>query len=153
MRVLVIDDEPDVLLLCRVNLVFEGHEVLEAADAPQGLQAAIAEKPDVIVLDIMLPNGSGLWVLRELQSRQDTRGIPVIMLTAKASGEDQVRGLEAGASLYLTKPFSPSALCVAAQRVAQMSPEERETQRRLTLQKLVILHGLNAKQTFEGERV
>lgn len=140
MRVLVIDDEPDVLLLCRVNLSFEGHEVIEASDGPQGLDAALRQKPDIIVLDVMLPHGDGFSLLEELKNRRETTGIPVIMLTAKARGEDQLRGWERGAALYLTKPFSPAALCEAVANVAAMSPAEREKHREQAVRQLAVLH-------------
>ncbi|HEX9695013.1 MAG TPA: response regulator [Actinomycetota bacterium] len=139
MRVLVIDDEPDVLLLCRVNLAFEGHDVIEAADAPQGLDAAYSHDPDLIVLDVMLPNGDGISVLRELQSHEQTRDVPVILLTAKARGEDELVGFEAGATMYMTKPFSPAALCEAVATVGGMSLDERHKTREMSLRQLTVL--------------
>lgn len=138
-RILVIEDDPDVLLLCRVNLGFEGHEVLEAADGPQGLDRAIAERPDLIILDIMLPNSDGLTIIAELRKREETRQIPVIFLTAKVRAEDERRGWEAGAAFYMTKPFSPAALSEVVARVASMPPAEREAQRDEALRKLMIL--------------
>lgn len=139
MRILVVDDEPDVLLLCRVALSFDGHEVLEASDATQGLARAVAERPDLLVLDVMLPGEDGISLLRELKGRPETRGIPVILLTARASGGDQVRGWEAGASLYIAKPFSPAALSAAVARIAAMTPEERTSAREQALRHLEIL--------------
>lgn len=139
MRVLVIDDEPDVLLLCRVNLAFEGHAVIEAADAPQGLETALRERPDVIVLDVMLPNGDGISVLRDLQKDPATSAIPVILLTAKARGEDELVGFQAGASMYMTKPFSPAALCEAVATVGSMSGDERRLARETSLRQLTVL--------------
>ena len=139
MRILVIDDEPDVLLLCRVNLAFEGHVVIEAADAPQGLEAATREQPDLIVLDVMLPNGDGISVLRELQQDPRTSTVPVILLTAKARGEDELVGFEAGASMYMTKPFSPAALCEAVAALGGMSSEERQASRETSLRQLTVL--------------
>lgn len=139
MRILVIDDEPDVLLLCRVNLTFEGHGVMEAADAVRGLELARRERPDLIVLDVMLPHRDGFSVLDELQERPETRDIPVILLTAKARREDQVRGWNAGCALYLTKPFSPTALCKAVETIASMTPEERRAQIELSLRQLSLM--------------
>ena len=83
-RVLVVDDEPDVLLLCRVNLQHAGHEVLEAADGDQAIEIARRERPDAIVLDLMLPHVGGYEVLAALREQEDTREIPVCVLTAKA---------------------------------------------------------------------
>lgn len=129
MRVLVIDDEPDVLLLCRVNFEFAGHEVLEASDAERGMELATSARPDLIVLDIMLPTRDGLSVLRELGEKPETRDTPVVLLTAKAQEDDQLRGWNAGAAEYVTKPFSPLALTATVERVHEMSPEQRQRRR------------------------
>lgn len=129
MRVLVIDDEPDVLLLCRVNFEFAGHEVLEASDGERGMELATSARPDLIVLDIMLPTRDGLSVLRELREKPETRDTPVVLLTAKAQEDDQLRGWNAGAAEYVTKPFSPLALTETVERVYEMSPEQRQRRR------------------------
>lgn len=136
-RVLVIDDEPDVLLLCRVNLQHAGHEVLEAPDGERGLAAAMEAKPDAVVLDLMLPGLDGYEVLTALQERAETKDIPVLILTAKAQREDRVRCWQQGASEYMTKPFSPAALSAALEQVMGMSPKERETRRADVLRKLL----------------
>lgn len=128
-RVLVIDDEPDVLLLCRVNLERAGHEVLEAPDGERGMALARSERPDVIVLDVMLPRINGFDVLETFGELEETRNVPVVMLTAKAQHEDQVRGWSAGASGYVTKPFSPAALIETLARVYAMTQEERQQRR------------------------
>ncbi len=133
MRVLVIDDEPDVLLLCRVNFEFAGHEVLEAPDGERGMELATREHPDLIVLDVMLPNRDGISVLEELGTRFDTSKVPVVLLTAKAQAEDQLRGWRAGAAEYVTKPFSPVTLTEIVQRIVEMSPEERRRHRERAL--------------------
>ncbi|HEV8571632.1 MAG TPA: response regulator [Actinomycetota bacterium] len=141
MRILVIDDEPDVLLLCRVNLEYEGHEVLEASGGEEGLHLAVRYRPDLIVLDVMLPEKDGFSVLRRLRQHTETADVPVIFLTAKAQDDDQIRGFLAGASEYVTKPFSPLALNLAVSRIAAMSPDERETRRTEHLARLSILGG------------
>jgi DNA-binding response OmpR family regulator len=135
-RILVIDDEPDVLLLCRVNLQHAGHDVLEASDGEQGLALAMAEVPDAIVLDLMLPLMDGYGVLSNLLDDDRTRDIPVLVLTAKAQREDRVRCWEEGASEYMTKPFSPAALSVALTQLIEMSPGQREKRRDDVLRKL-----------------
>jgi len=129
MRVLVIDDEPDVLLLCRVNLQIAGHEVLEAPDGEHGLDLARTRGPDVIVLDVMLPTRDGLSVLGDLGADARTRDTPVILLTAKTQVEDRLAGWRAGCSEYVTKPFSPVSLADTVSRVAEMSPDERIARR------------------------
>lgn len=133
MRVLVIDDEPDVLLLCRVNFEFAGHEVLEAPDGERGMELATREHPDLIVLDVMLPNRDGISVLEELGTRVDTSEVPVVLLTAKAQAEDRLRGWRAGAVEYVTKPFSPVTLTEIVKRIVEMSPEERRRHRERAL--------------------
>lgn len=128
-RVLIIDDEPDVLLLCRVNLEFAGHEVLEASNGERGVELALGERPDVILLDIMLPQRDGLSVLEELVSDARTHDTPVILLTAKAQDSDRLRGWRAGCAEYMTKPFFPSALADTVDRVAEMTGEQRRGHR------------------------
>ncbi len=129
MRVLIIDDEPDVLLLCRVNLEFAGHEVLEASNGERGVELALGERPDVILLDVMLPQRDGLSVLEELVSDARTRDTPVILLTAKEQDADRLRGWRAGCAEYMTKPFFSSALADTVDRVVEMTGEERRRQR------------------------
>ncbi|MDP9241901.1 MAG: response regulator [Actinomycetota bacterium] len=130
MRTLVVDDDPDVRLVCRVALTSFGHEVLVARDGEEGLAAALQERPDVIVLDIMMPRKDGLSLLRDLRSDDSTRDLPVILLSALAASADQLRGYEAGADGYLTKPFSPDDLNGAIAHVASLSSEERAQHRR-----------------------
>lgn len=136
MRILVVDDEPDVLLLCRVNLEIAGHEVLEASDGEAGLAAARSGAPDVIVLDVMLPHRDGLSVLGDLGADAQTSAIPVILLTAKTQVEDRVAGWRAGCTEYVTKPFSPVALTDAVGRVAGMTAAERDAVREHELERL-----------------
>ena len=109
-RVLVIDDEPPIRLLCRVNLEAEGMEVLEARDGPGGLEQARAERPDVILLDVMMPGLDGWAVAEELIADDATREIPIVFLTARAELRDRARGLELGGVDYVTKPFNPTEL-------------------------------------------
>ena len=136
MRVLVIDDEPDVLLLCRVNLEIAGHEVVEASDGLAALEVARSASPDVIVLDVMLPRSDGLSVLADLEADRRTSGTPVILLTAKTQLEDRLAGWRAGCTDYVTKPFSPVALTDAVERVAAMSSDERDAVRSAELERL-----------------
>jgi DNA-binding response OmpR family regulator len=106
-RVLVIDDEAPIRLLCRVNLEAEGIEVLEAADGTTGLDLARGEQPDVVLLDVMMPGLDGWRVAEELLEDERTRGIPIILLTARAEFRDRARGLDIGGIDYVTKPFNP----------------------------------------------
>jgi DNA-binding response OmpR family regulator len=106
-RVLVIDDEAPIRLLCRVNLEAAGMEVREAEDGIVGLAAAREERPDVILLDVMMPGMDGWQVLEELLGDVQTQDIPIVFLTARAEIRDQARGLELGGVDYVTKPFNP----------------------------------------------
>ena len=110
-RVLVVDDEPDVLLLCRLNLQQRGHELLEASTGSVALELARERHPDVIVLDLMLPGMTGYEVLETLKWDEQTSDIPVLVLTAKSLRADRERSHGLGASGFLTKPFLPSELC------------------------------------------
>ncbi len=140
MRVLVIDDETDVLLLCRVNLEFEGMEVLEASDGERGILMALEDGPDVIVLDVMMPRMDGFTVLRELKRRPSTAHIPVIMLTARTQQSDQIRGWMAGVADYVTKPFTPAELTDAVNRVGEFTGEELHTRRMEALSRLSVVN-------------
>ena len=103
-RILIIEDEKEMALGLKDNLEYEGHVVTIAGDGEAGLQSAMENPPDLIILDIMLPKKSGFDVCRELRSRK--KGIPIIMLTARGEEVDKVLGLELGADDYITKPFS-----------------------------------------------
>jgi two-component system, OmpR family, alkaline phosphatase synthesis response regulator PhoP len=109
-RVLVIDDEAPIRLLCRVNLEAEQMEVLEAADGPSGLEVARAERPDVVLLDVMMPGLDGWRVAEALLEDDRTNTIPIIFLTARAEFRDRARGLDIGGVDYVTKPFNPLEL-------------------------------------------
>ena len=109
-RVLVIDDEAPIRLLCRVNLEAEGMDVLEAADGPTGLEQAREERPDIVLLDVMMPGLDGWHVAEALLSDERTRDIPIIFLTARAEFRDRARGLDIGGVDYVTKPFNPLEL-------------------------------------------
>jgi two-component system alkaline phosphatase synthesis response regulator PhoP len=109
-RVLVIDDEPPIRLLCRVNLEAEGMEVLEAADGPSGLDQARREHPDVVLLDVMMPGLDGWRVAENLLDDDRTKSIPIVFLTARAEFRDRARGLDIGGVDYVTKPFNPLEL-------------------------------------------
>jgi DNA-binding response OmpR family regulator len=109
-KVLVIDDEAPIRLLCRVNLEAEGMQVLEAADGPTGLDQAREHAPDVILLDVMMPGLDGWRVAEALLEDDRTSEIPIIFLTARAEFRDRARGLDIGGIDYVTKPFNPLEL-------------------------------------------
>ena len=104
-RVLVADDDPDIVDLLRLNLEAQGFQVEAAYDGDEAADLAVQTVPDLIVLDVMMPKKDGLEVLAYLKTRSETRDIPVVMLTAKASDSDVWNGWQAGADYYITKPF------------------------------------------------
>lgn len=108
--ILVIDDEKDLQELVRYNLEKEGFDVIVARDGTAGLDIALRHRPDLVVLDLMMPGMDGLEVCRRLRSDERGRRVPLLMLTAKATEADRVVGLELGADDYVTKPFSPREL-------------------------------------------
>lgn len=130
-RVLVIDDEPPIRLLCRVNLEAEGMTVLEAADGPSGLEVAKEERPDVILLDVMMPGLDGWSVAERLLEDERTLDIPIIFLTARAEFRDRARGLDIGGVEYVTKPFNPVELApLVRDLLGRLERGERDDLRR-----------------------
>jgi two-component system, OmpR family, alkaline phosphatase synthesis response regulator PhoP len=139
-RVLVIDDEAPIRLLCRVNLEAEGMEVLEAADGPTGLDVAKEERPDVILLDVMMPGIDGWRVAEQLLDDPRTSEIPIIFLTARAEFRDRARGLDIGGVDYVTKPFNPVELApLVRDLLDRLERGERDDLRREKLSDLRLL--------------
>jgi DNA-binding response OmpR family regulator len=137
MKVLVIDDEAPIRLLCRVNLEAEGVDVVEAADGERGLEVARTEKPDAILLDVMLPGLHGWAVAERLLEDETTRNIPIIFLTARADLRDRARGMDLGGVDYVTKPFNPVELApLVRDVVAAVERGDREALRRDKLAEL-----------------
>lgn len=109
-KILVVDDEPNIVELVKFNLEKEGYQVITAENGREAIQKSGTELPDLIVLDIMLPEVDGFEVCRTLQKADNTKDIPIVMLTAKGEELDKILGLEMGADDYMTKPFSPREL-------------------------------------------
>lgn len=122
--ILVIDDEKDLLELVRYNLEKEGYDVILARDGTSGLEIALRHKPDLVVLDLMMPGMDGLEVCRRLRGDDRGRHVPLLMLTAKATEADRVVGLELGADDYVTKPFSPRELVARVKAILRRSGEK-----------------------------
>ena len=139
-RVLVIDDEAPIRLLCRVNLEAEQMEVLEAADGPSGLEMARAEIPDVVLLDVMMPGLDGWRVAEELLDDDRTAGIPIVFLTARAELRDRARGIDLGGVDYVTKPFNPVELApLVRDLLSRVERGERDDLRREKLSELRLM--------------
>src|SRR4051812_14962245 len=109
-RVLVVDDDPSVLTLLRINFELEGYDVLSATDGAEALEVAWEEMPDAIVCDVMMPGTDGLTVLRQLRAASKTSKIPFVVVSAKAQRTDIKAAIEMGADKYVTKPFDPQEL-------------------------------------------
>jgi two-component system alkaline phosphatase synthesis response regulator PhoP len=118
-KVLVIDDEAPIRLLCRVNLEAEKMTVVEAPDGPSGLDKARTEAPDVILLDVMMPGLDGWRVAEQLLEDEQTRGIPIVFLTARAEFRDRAKGLNLGGIDYVTKPFNPLELAPLVRKLLE----------------------------------
>ncbi|MBC8438876.1 MAG: response regulator [Deltaproteobacteria bacterium] len=108
--ILIVDDEEDILELIKYNLKNGGYSILTAQSGEQAIKIAKQSRPDLIVLDLMLPGMDGLEVTRYLRSNEETRDMPIVMLTAKGEESDIITGLELGANDYISKPFSPKVL-------------------------------------------
>lgn len=131
-KILVVDDEPDAVELVAFNLRQSGYSVTTAADGAEALQKARTQLPDLVVLDVMLPEMDGFEICKLLRHDPATEKMPIIMLTAKASEVDRVLGLELGADDYLTKPFSPRELMLRVKKMlgrSRPSEESRDTMR------------------------
>ena len=141
-RVLVIDDEAPIRLLCRVNLEAAKIEVSEAEDGKSGLEVARAERPDVILLDVMMPGIDGWQVFEQLLQDESTAKIPIVFLTARAELRDQARGLELGGIDYVTKPFNPLNLAPLIEdllaRVERGEEQELRRERLVELRQLLV---------------
>ena len=139
--ILVVDDEEDILLLCRVNLEFEGYHVVTASSGVEGLEQARDVHPSLVLLDVMMPTMDGWHVLEALKADHTTADVPVVMLTARVQGEDQMRGWSGGAADYIMKPFSPVALLETIRSVLHPAdPEEAERRRTRSIEKLRLLN-------------
>ncbi|HEX9775176.1 MAG TPA: response regulator [Actinomycetota bacterium] len=136
-KVLVVDDHADIRLMCRVNLQLEGYEVIEAADGQEGLDQIRSERPDVVLLDIMMPGIDGWQVLETVKGDPTLAGIPIVVLTARVQRDDEIRGWSAGASEYLPKPFNPATLTQVVNRTVRGEDDGGRRQR--ALEKLRIL--------------
>ena len=142
-RVLVIDDEDDIRELCKVNLEFEGFSVVDAPNGPAGLEKAAREHPDVIFLDLMMPEMDGWEVLRRLKEDDATAQIPVVLLTARTGEDDQMRGWQEGILEYVSKPFNPLSLVEWAKRAMEpRDPREEDERRQRILDQLRLIQDL-----------
>jgi DNA-binding response OmpR family regulator len=149
--ILVVDDEPDVVDLVRYHLHRAGFEIVTASNGQSAVAAAKERRPDAIVLDIMLPQMSGIEVLSTLRRDKQTAGIPVLMLTAKAEASERIAGLELGVDDYITKPFSPRELVLRIQNLLRRLRTIKDSSV-LTVDEFCVDKG-NFEITMHGERM
>ncbi|MBN1350709.1 response regulator transcription factor [candidate division KSB1 bacterium] len=124
-QILIIEDEPEMIMGLKDNFLYEGYEVLTAENGVEGIEKALTHSPDLVLLDIMLPQKSGFDVCRELKSKNPD--MPIIMLTARGQEIDKVLGLELGADDYITKPFSVRELLARVKAVLRRTAGHRNT--------------------------
>lgn len=135
--VLVVDDQQDIRLMCRVNLALEGYDVLEATDGAAALEMIRRYRPDLVLLDVMMPGVDGWQVLEAVTSDAELASIPIVLLTARVQREDELRGWNAGVADYLAKPFNPSTLTQVVHRVLVV--DDADARRRRAIEKLSLL--------------
>ena len=122
--IMIVDDEQYIRELLNYNLTKEGYSILAAATGEEALEVVGRSKPDLIILDLMLPGLDGVEVCRRLKQNPDTQHIPIIMVTAKGEDSDEIIGLEIGADDYITKPFSPRVICARIRAVLRRSRQK-----------------------------
>ena len=127
-KILVVEDEPDIRKLVQYNLTQERFSVLEAEDGEQALKLLQREKPNLVILDLMLPGLSGMELCKLLKQRSETAKLPILMLTAKAGEADRIVGLEMGADDYLAKPFSPREMVARVRAILRRSEAKSATE-------------------------
>lgn len=153
-KVLVVDDEQSIVTLLQYNLQQAGFDCITAMDGLSGMELAISERPDIMVLDLMLPKMDGIEVCKQL--RQQKVMIPILMLTAKDDEFDKVLGLELGADDYLTKPFSPREVVARVKAILRRSQQTNESEQNESDEKQIVISDLLIKPEhyeafFNGE--
>lgn len=125
-KILAVDDEKHIVRLVQINLQKEGYDVITASNGREALEQVEREKPDLVIMDVMMPEMGGFEALQEMKANEATSTIPVIMLTAKAQDADVFEGWKSGADLYLTKPFNPQELLTFVKRILQDKINNKE---------------------------
>ncbi len=151
-RILVVDDEEDILELVRFNLAREGYPIICTTSGEESLKIAQKEHPDLIVLDLMLPGIDGLDVAKALKNDPKTRDIPIVMLTAKGEEADIVTGLELGADDYIAKPFSPRILVARVRAVLRRGASEVPEDESVLKVRNLLIHPGRREVLVNGEQ-
>jgi two-component system phosphate regulon response regulator PhoB len=152
-RILVVDDEPDITALVAYHLARAGYRVSTATAGPDALRAAREERPDIVVLDLMLPGVSGYEVLRELRQRPETREVGVILLTSRREETDRIKGFSLGADDYLTKPFSPQELTLRVAALLRRLQAPAVAAGSSLIEGPLIIDRASHRVTLEGEEL
>lgn len=146
-KILVADDDDNILLLVRANLEIDGYEVLEASDGEKALQIIENNRPDLILLDVMMPKIDGWKVLKKVKQTPELASIPVVMLTAKVQETDQIKGWESGANEYVTKPFNPLSLIQIVKKLLSGESEASQKQKKdAQIEKLKVMKKLREEE-------
>lgn len=150
-KILIVEDDHDIVEMVEYNLKEEGYETLSAFNGEQGVELARRERPDLIILDLMLPVIDGFEVCRIVKNDQLTADIPIIILSAKSQETDKVVGLELGADDYVTKPFSPRELIARIRAILRRGREHRLTE--MIERGDIAIDGARHKVTVSGEEI
>jgi two-component system alkaline phosphatase synthesis response regulator PhoP len=152
-KILVVDDEEDILELLTFNLTKEGYDVSSASTGEEALSVARTESPDLILLDLMLPGMDGLEVARRIKGEPSTKNIPIVMLTAKGEESDIVTGMELGADDYITKPFSRKVLVARLRAVLRRKEEQPPDERSIFKRHDLVIHPGRHEVLVSGKEV
>ena len=123
--ILIVDDDPTILVLLEVNLQLDGYEVIKARDGLEGVELAKASRPDLILMDVMMPKMDGLTARREILDIPELADIPFVFLSAAAQRSDIKKGRDLGAADYITKPFDPEELLAVVERLVAAAPQRQ----------------------------
>lgn len=152
-RILAVDDEEDILELLKFNLEREGYQVTCVASGEDALRSVRESHPDIVLLDLMLPDIDGLEITKALKNDPGTKSIPILMLTAKGEEADIVTGLELGADDYITKPFSPRILIARVRAVLRRKTEKITDDSDITKIHNLVIHPGRREVLVDGEKV
>ncbi|MBN1124863.1 MAG: response regulator transcription factor [Sedimentisphaerales bacterium] len=152
-KILVVDDEPDLLELLEMSLTTEGYEVVTAASGTAAMEMIRQSRPDLILLDIMLEDSSGLELTGQIKHTPEMAGIPIILLTAKDTETDMVVGLRVGADDYVTKPFSTQVLAARIEAVLRRSKLAQDDVSNIMTAGAVRVHKTSRRVTVEGRNI
>ncbi|MUG66099.1 response regulator [Paenibacillus campinasensis] len=147
-RILIVDDDDKIISMLRRGLAFEGYDVMTASNGAEGLKMILAEEPDAVILDVMMPQVDGFEALRRLREGGST--VPVLMLTAKDEVENRVKGLDIGADDYLVKPFALEELLARVRALLRRKPSDESSSQRLTFEDLVM--DTDSREVLRGGR-